>query len=69
MKKISKIFPVMMMEAVVDDYESINSQLTIEITSLFDKINEKRVLSHKWDDFIITEDSHSLGYSSFNSKE
>ena len=42
MKKISKIFPVMMMEAEIDNYNSINARLKTEIKSLFDKINEKR---------------------------
>ena len=69
MKKISKIFPVMMMEAEIDNYNSINARLKTEIKSLFDKINEKRVLSHKWDDFLITENTHELGYTSFNSKD
>lgn len=69
MKKITKIFPVMMMEAQVDDYTSINAKLKAEIYCMFDKINEKRVLSHKWDDFVITDKAHELGYTSFNSKD
>lgn len=69
MKKITKVFPVMMMEAIIDDHLAINQQLKIEISSLFEKIDEKRVLSHKWDDFVLTEESHNLGYSSFNSTE
>lgn len=66
-KKILNIFPVVTLEAVIDDQEEINKKLLIEIDALFTDDVDKRVLSYKWNDHIITKDKHQLGYTSFNS--
>ena len=65
-KKILNIFPVVTLEAVIDDQEEINKKLLIEIDALFTDDVDKRVLSYKWNDHIITKDKHQLGYTSFN---
>ena len=66
MKKIVNLFPVVTLEAIIDDYESINTRLMSEIEKLFDNDEEKRVLSHKWNSFVIKRDKDPLGYTSYN---
>ncbi len=66
MKKINRLFPTVMLEAIIDDQETVNQRLLKELDVLFAG-NKKRVLSYKWKDFIITDDKHQLGYTSFNS--
>lgn len=67
MKKINQIFPVVTLEAIIDDHISINSRLINEINTLFPDQEVKGVLSHKWHDHILETGKPQLGYTSFNS--
>lgn len=60
------LFPVVTLEAIIDDHERINKQLLTEIEPLFGDNIDKRVLSYKWYDFLVTKEKHQLGYTSFN---
>lgn len=66
MRKITNIFPVSLLDADIDNFQLLNAELIPKISNLFDSIKEKRVLSHSWKDFVLTETKESLGYSSFN---
>lgn len=66
MKKIMNIFPVVSLEAIIDNHEEINARLLTEMESLFADGVKKRVLSYKWNDFLVTDEKHQLGYTSFN---
>lgn len=66
MKKIVNLFPVVTLEAVIDDYEIINEQLIKAIEKLFDNDNLKRVLSHKWSNYVVQKDKDPHGYTSYN---
>ena len=68
MKKIVNLFPVVTLEAIIDDQERINSNLLEELNQIFDSDSSKRVLSHKWNKFLVTTEKHQLGYTNFNSE-
>ena len=65
MNKILRLFPVVMLESVLDDHQPINQRLINEINVVFDNLEKKRVLSHKWHSNIITDQKNNLGYTSF----
>jgi uncharacterized protein (TIGR02466 family) len=66
MRKITNLFPVTLLDAELDNYELVNQELKPKLLTLFDSVQEKRILSHSWKDFVLTEAKESLGYSSFN---
>ena len=66
MKKIIQTFPTVMLEAIIDNEEEINTKLRYEIKNLFEnKDTQKRALSHQWEDFVVSADNHLDGYSNF----
>ena len=66
MKKIIQTFPTVMLEAIIDNEEEINTKLCYEIKNLFNnKDTQKRALSQQWEDFVVSSDNHSTGYSNF----
>lgn len=66
MKKIVNAFTVPMMEADISDSDNLNSTLVSNIYELFDTMDDKRLLSHEWNNMILTDTAGSTGYSSFN---
>lgn len=68
MKKIIPLFPVITLESIVEDHLDINEKLIREIETIFDSDNPKRVLSHKWNNRLITQEKHKLGYTNFNNE-
>ena len=69
MKTIRPLFAVQTLEAIIDDYESINKKLLIELDKIFDSDDKKRVLSHKWNEYEWTNEKHSLGYTNFDPRQ
>lgn len=67
MNKILRLFSVVVLEGQIDDHEIINQRLIKEIDAVFENLQEKRVLSHKWHANLITDQKHQLGYTSFMS--
>jgi uncharacterized protein (TIGR02466 family) len=65
MNKILRLFPVVMLEGIIENHEEINQRLTNEIEQLFAGLQEKRVLSYKWSSNIYTQEKHQSGYTSF----
>lgn len=69
MRKIIQTFPTVMLEAIIDNHQEINSKLRYEIKKLFNDTNtQKRALSYQWEEFIISNDNHSTGYSNFTAE-
>jgi len=66
MKVIRQLFPVPTLEATVDNYDSLNKKLIKEITELFDSGVNRRVLSHKWNEYKFSTQREELGYSNFD---
>ena len=66
MKAIRPLFAVPTLEAIVDNYEEINQKLLKELDIIFDKESNKRILSHKWNEYQWTKEKHSLGYTNFD---
>lgn len=66
MKKIINAFPIPIFETLLDNHESINSSLIIEIRKLFSNMNNKRILSSAWHNGVFSRNNEPLGYSSFN---
>ena len=59
MKKIIQTFPTVMLEAIIDNEEEINTKLCYEIKNLFNnKDTQKRALSQQWEDFVVSSDNH-----------
>tara|TARA_R110000868_G_scaffold400131_2_gene674320 strand:- start:649 stop:1275 length:627 start_codon:yes stop_codon:yes gene_type:complete len=66
MKLIRPLFPVPTLEAIIDDYETVNNKLITEIDVIFNSDSKKRVLSHKWTIPTFTDEKDSLGYTNFD---
>lgn len=66
MKKISNLFSVPVLEAVINNPTSINNRIIPEIENLFNRLQNKRVLSYRWKNNIHTSDQTNLGWSSFD---
>lgn len=66
MKKITNAFTVPIMEIDVPDADYINASLTTQIYELFAAMDDKRLLSHEWNNMTLTDTAGSTGYSSFN---
>lgn len=66
MKKIVNAFSVPVMEAILPDHERMNTYLVEKITNLFSTMEDKRLLSHEWNNMILTDNPAETGYSSFN---
>lgn len=66
MKKIVNAFTVPMMEADIPDSDNLNSTLVSNIYELFATMDDKRLLSHEWNNMILTDTAGVTGYSSFN---
>jgi len=69
MRKIVNIFPVTILDATLDDSNNINSMLVPKLYELFNTIDSKRMLSHDWKDFVLTDKPSKSGYSSFNDND
>ena len=65
MNKILTLFPVVALESIIDNHEYLNQKLMLEIHKVFDNLDKKRVLSHKWNSNVITDQKDQLGYTSF----
>lgn len=66
-KKIINSFSVPVLEAKFENVEDLNMRLSSTITQMFENMDDKRLLSYEWDNFILTDNnSPSTGYSSFN---
>jgi len=66
MKKIINAFAVPVLEAIIPDASTLNKSLHLKIQTLFDTIDDKRLLSHYWHSNILTDIAADVGYSSFN---
>lgn len=66
MKKIVNAFTVPMMEATLPEASHLNPELVQNIDDLFSNMDDKRLLSHEWNNMILTDTPGSTGYSSFN---
>lgn len=66
MKRIRNLFPVVTLEAIIEDHDNVNTRLLEELDVVFANTKEKRVLSYKWNDVLLTENKHELGYTSFH---
>lgn len=66
MKSIVNLFPTVTLQAIIENHQDINQRLKNELVNLFDEKNLKRELSHKWNDYSLTNEKSSLGYTSFN---
>lgn len=69
MKKIVNLFPVVTLEAIIDDHEYVNTRLDFEIAKLFENDEPKRILSHKWNSYVIQKDKDPAGYTNFNGSD
>jgi uncharacterized protein (TIGR02466 family) len=65
MNKILNLFPVVVLDSIIDNHEYLNQKLMPEIHKVFDNLDKKRVLSHKWNSNVITDQKDQLGYTSF----
>lgn len=67
MKNIVKpLFPVPTLEAIVDNYEEFNQRLLVEINDIFDSKENRRLLSHKWNQYEFSNKREEVGYSNFD---
>lgn len=64
MKKIINAFSVPILEARLDDID--NNTLINSINVLFANMPDKRLLSHEWNNRVLTDKSAVTGYSSFD---
>ena len=69
MRKIVNIFPVTILDATLDGSDNINKLLIPKLYELFDATDSKRMLSHNWKDFVLTNERSRSGYSSFNDSD
>jgi uncharacterized protein (TIGR02466 family) len=69
MRKIVNIFPVTILDATLDGSDDINKMLIPKLYELFDTTDSKRMLSHNWKDFVLTNERSRSGYSSFNDSD
>lgn len=69
MKRIVNLFPVPVLEAVIDQHDKFSQQLKSAVLELFNTSTNNRVLSHKWKDNIQDSKHSALGYSSFNESD
>lgn len=66
MKKLINGFTVPIMEVNFPNTAKLNQGLISLINDLFSNMDDKRLLSHEWDYYILTDNFASTGYSSFN---
>ena len=66
MKKIVNAFSVPVLESKLYNVEQINDNLNMLINDLFLNMDDKRLLSHEWNNKILTDNPAATGYSSFD---
>lgn len=66
MRKVINAFSLPILEAELENTEEMNTALRSEIIELFSNMDDKRLLSHEWNNFTLTDIANSTGYSSFN---
>ena len=67
MKRIVNLFPVTVLEAIIN--QPLNERLILEINNLFSNSSSNRVLSHRWKNNVQEAAHNQLGYSSFNESD
>ena len=66
MKRIINAFSVPILEFQLQHDADRTTSWVRDITSLFAKMDDKRLLSHEWNNNIVTDNHSKIGYSSFN---
>jgi uncharacterized protein (TIGR02466 family) len=66
MKKIVTAFAVPVLESKLYDVEQMNDNLNLLINDLFLNMDDKRLLSHEWNNKVLTDNPAATGYSSFD---
>ena len=67
MKKIVNAFSMPILETQFNNVDMLNSMLHEKITAMFSNMDDKRLLSYEWNNFILTDNpAPTTGYSSFN---
>lgn len=66
MKKIVNAFAVPVLESKFYNTEQLNNTLANLINDLFIDMDDKRLLSHEWNNKVLTDNPAATGYSSFD---
>lgn len=66
MRKVINAFSLPILEAELENTEEMNKALHSKVIELFSDMDDKRLLSHEWNNFTLTDIANSAGYSSFN---
>jgi uncharacterized protein (TIGR02466 family) len=67
LKKIVNAFSVPILETQFDNVDALNVSLYENITAMFSDMDDKRLLSYEWNNFVLTDNPKpATGYSSFN---